>query len=211
MFFAVSAMHLIASFRDDAAGRKKTKPFLLLLLLFWYLASTENPEPYLILALLTSWLGDVLLIPKGHQWFTAGGISFMFSHFFFVLVYLRRITLSNILPAVLAAAVYLWISLKIMYMVKDNTPKKMVIPMGFYLICNSTMNIFALLQLLCTHSLGAFTAWVGAVLFFVSDCSLFIVRYYTNPEIIYKKHFTVMLTYLLGEFLIVAGMLQLNG
>jgi hypothetical protein len=73
------------------------------------------------------------------------------------------------------------------------------------------MNIFALMQLFSLRNSGALTAYIGAVLFFISDCTLFLVRYYKNPDIIYKKHFTVMLTYLLGEYLIVAGILMLNG
>ncbi|MBR4452299.1 MAG: hypothetical protein IKS39_10720 [Clostridia bacterium] len=44
----------------------------------------------------------------------------------------------------------------------------------------------------------------------MSDCTLFLVRYYRNPEIVFKKHFTVMLTYVVGEFLITQGVLMLG-
>jgi hypothetical protein len=40
---------------------------------------------------------------------------------------------------------------------------------------------------------------------------LFLVRYHRQTGIVYKKHFTVMLTYLLSEFLIVSGILLLKG
>ncbi|MBQ3460828.1 MAG: lysoplasmalogenase [Solobacterium sp.] len=213
MFFIVSALHLDASFKDDAERRKRSKPFLLILLLLYYVCASKQRSILLILALLTSWLGDVLLIPKGHKWFTLGGISFMFSHLFFVLVYSSRISFQHIVwPLVLPAAlVYFGISYRIITMVKETTPARMIPPMHFYLICNSTMNIFALMQLFSLRNGGALTAYIGAVLFFISDCTLFLVRYYKDPDIIYKKHFTVMLTYLLGEYLIVAGILMLNG
>lgn len=212
-FFAVSALHLKASFDDNAEERKKTKPFLLILLLLWYVTASHHPSVFLILALLTSWLGDVLLIPKGHHWFTYGGISFMISHLFFVAVYLNRIAMHKIswLIIIPAAVIYFGISFWIIAIVRDHTPKKMVLPMNFYLLCNSTMNLFALMQLQSLHNGGAFTAFAGAVLFFISDCSLFLVRYSDRSERIYKKHFTVMLTYLLGEFLITAGILMLKG
>ena len=49
-----------------------------------------------------------------------------------------------------------------------------------------------------------------AILFFVSDSTLYLNKYYKKKDIIYKKHFTIMLTYLLGEFLITQGMLMLG-
>lgn len=213
LFFLFSALHLYASWLDEPQKRKKTKPFLLIFLLLYYLFSTNHSSLYLILALLTSWLGDVLLIPKGHHWFTYGGISFMFSHLFFVLVYESQISFAHVplIPVMIAIIIYFGISFMIMGAVKETTPKKMVIPMGFYLLCNSTMNIFALMQLITLKNTGAFIAYLGAVFFFISDCSLFLVRYYRKPEIIFRKHFTVMFTYLLGEFLIVLGMLALHG
>ncbi|MBQ9046754.1 MAG: lysoplasmalogenase [Solobacterium sp.] len=213
LFFVFSALHLAASWHDDSERRKKTKPFLLIFLLLFYLSASEHPSWFLAAALLTSWLGDVLLIPKGHNWFTYGGISFMFSHLFFVLVYLDHITFDGIPWLLIAAAavIYFGISFRIISAVKDTTPKKMVGPMYFYLLCNSTMNVFALMQLISQQKAGALVAYIGAVLFFISDCALFLVRYYRKPEIVYKKHFTVMLTYLLGEFLIVAGVLILKG
>ena len=70
------------------------------------------------------------------------------------------------------------------------------------------MNLFALMRLFTMHSAGSIVAYVGAVLFFISDCTLFLVRYYRNKDLIFKRHFTVMLTYLAGEMLIVLGILM---
>ena len=213
LYVFTSFLHLLASYEDDSQKRKKTKPFLLGLLLLFYLFAAKEKNIFLILALLTSWLGDILLIPKGHNWFTYGGISFIFSHLFFVIVYMEQISFHHVkwLLVIPLAIVYFCIAFKVILAVRNTTPKKMILPMHFYLLCNSTMNVFAFMQLITTHSAGALVAYIGALLFFVSDCTLFIVRYYKNPEIIYRKHFTVMLTYLLGELLIVAGMLMIRG
>ncbi len=211
LFAAVSAVHLVHSWQDRPSLRAKTKPFLLLLLLLWYLTSAEEPRGFLIVALVFSWLGDALLIPKGNKWFTAGGIAFMISHFFFVLTYLPELRLDRIIWWILipAAAVYCFVSWKIIRSLIGTTPKAMLLPMNFYLICNSAMNVFSLAQLMALRNTGAWIAYVGAVLFFVSDCCLFLVRYHRKKDLVFKKHFTVMLTYLLGEFLICLGMLRL--
>ena len=213
LFIVFSVLHLIASFNDDAEKRKKTKPFLLIWLLLYYVFSTDNLSVFLVLALFFSWLGDVLLIPKGHKWFAFGGISFMFSHLFFILAYTNNFEFKDLKPVVLVIAgiVYFGTSFKIMRELRVSTPKSMIFPMFFYLMCNSTMNMFALMQMMSRKDLGSVVAYIGAVLFFISDCTLFLVRYYKNKDIIYKKHFTVMLTYLLGEFLITLGILMMRG
>lgn len=210
-FAVLSAVHLYYSWIDHKRGRAVTKPFPLMLLLLYYVCSGRGGAPLLVFALLTSWLGDVLLIPKGHKWFTAGGISFMLSHFLFIAVYVERISFGQVrwLPIILLAAVYYGISAKIISMLWPFTPKKMRGVMYVYLLANSTMNVFAFMQMITTMSPGGAVAYAGALLFFVSDCCLFLVRYYQKKKLVFKDHFTVMWTYLLGEFLIVQGILML--
>lgn len=209
---AVSAVHLYDSWKDNAGRRKYTKPFLLPLIIAYYLACSASPSVLLIIALAASWLGDVLLIPKGNGWFTAGGISFMITHFLFIAVYALRVDFSKVIWWIVipAAVLYYGISAVIIRTLTPSTPKIMLIPMYVYLLSNSTMNVFALMQLISVRSAGAVTAFIGAVLFFISDCTLFLVRYHKNHDLIFKKHFTVMLTYIAGEFLITQGMIMLG-
>ena len=215
IFFAVFVLSAAVHLAGCLWGRPKTaytKPLLVSSLALTYAFAAPAPSWVLILALFLSWLGDVLLIPKGHKWFTMGGIAFMFSHLFFVLLYSTQISPEklHILPILLLAAAYFGFSLFIIRKIRRNTPKAMVPPMYFYLFCNSAMNIFAMMQLLSRPSLAAAVAYIGALLFYASDCCLYLVRYGDKPEIIFKKHFTVMLTYLLGELLIVVGMMMLQ-
>ena len=210
LYILVSGIHLYHSWKDDSKHRAMTKPFLLILLAGYYALAAQSASWVLLMALLTSWLGDVLLIPKGHKWFTMGGISFMASHVLFIAVYVPSVRFAAI-PVVLIAVmavVYYGISLMIIRAVRETTPKPMVAPMYLYLLFNSTMNLFALMRLFTLHSAGSIVAYVGAVLFFISDCTLFLVRYYRDKNLIFKRHFTVMLTYLAGEMLIILGILM---
>lgn len=211
----VTAVHLKDSWNDDSKKRRRTKPFLLILILLYYIFSAENISWVLVCALVTSWIGDILLMGKGNKWFTAGGISFMLSHFFFIAVYMINV-LSRSFDGVLwwivipLAAIYLTVAFFVVRALKPTMPKSMLIPMYIYLICNSLMNIFALIQLMTYRNAGSVVAYIGAVLFFVSDCTLYLVRYYKNENLIFKRHFTVMLTYVLGELLIAQGILMIG-
>jgi uncharacterized membrane protein YhhN len=210
LYLLFSWIHLYHSWKDDAKSRAYTKPFLLILLVLYYAASATDISLVLLCALLTSWLGDVLLIPKGHKWFARGGISFLISHFLFMAVYLPDLKLQTVpwLLLLVMAPVYYGISLLIIKAVRPTTPDSMVRPMMMYLLVNSTMNLFALARMFTLQTPGSLVAYAGAVLFFTSDCTLFLVRYFRNPDVIFKKHFTVMLTYLAGEFLITLGILM---
>ena len=213
LFFVMSVVHLYHSYINDRAKRAKTKPFLLIFLILYYVTATGNLNILLLLALITSWLGDVLLIPKGDKWFVIGGISFWISHFFFVLSYAQHVDYSKVswLIVIPAVIVYVIIALSVIMAVKDNTPKPMLIPMYGYLLANSTMNAFALMRWMTLKNTGAMVAFIGAVLFFMSDCLLFLVRYHKNKNHIWRRHFLVMLTYLAGELLITIGMIMIGG
>ena len=214
LYLITSVLHLIASYRDDKNWRKRTKPLLLLFLILFYVTAPQEKNVYLILALVFSWLGDLLLMGKGNTMFTLGGISFGLSHLFFILTFTGFIIFEhvNLIFVLLLFTIYAVLSYIVIKLVKDTTPKKMVVPMYVYLIFNTIMNLFAFMQtgfgnrqeLTFSFTL---VSYIGAALFFISDCVLFVVRYYKDPEAIRKKHFTVMFTYLLAELLIVLGVL----
>ncbi len=211
LFAIVSVIHLIDSYRDNGKRRKKTKGFIIPLLTLYYVTAADSVSFLLLGALITSWLGDVLLIPRGNKWFVTGGISFMLSHFLFTGVYLNQINFSSLkwITLIPVALLYFFVSGIVMYKVKPNASKAMFVALFIYLIVNSIMNIFSLMQLITNPSIGSAVAYLGAVLFFISDCTLFIVRY-CEKIVIFKRHFTIMLTYITGELLITQGILILT-
>ena len=207
VFILSTAVHLYASIRKDSALRNKSKPFILLSLLGFYILAARAPYTVVILALIFSWIGDVLLIPKGVKWFTAGGIAFMVSHAFFIAGYCRDIAFSEVgvLPAVLLALFFTAAVAFIFYKLKPHLPKALFYPMFLYLLINGAMNCFAIFRCISAPSTATILTAVGAALFFISDSSLFFVRFNKDGRL--KTHFLVMLTYSLGELLIVLGLL----
>ncbi len=207
VFLVSTCIHLFASFKKNTKLRNVTKPFILLSLLGFYVLTALNVYWEIILALFFSWLGDVLLIPKGTKWFTAGGIAFMISHAFFIAGYCREIVFSSI-PLVLIIALSVFFAVTVGFIfskLKAHLPKALFYPMFLYLLINGAMNCFAIFRLVSNPSPATVITAVGAALFFVSDTSLFFVRF--NKESRLKSHFVVMLTYSVGELLIVWGLL----
>ena len=176
-------------------------------LLGFYHTSANDPSWFIIIAILLSWIGDLLLIPKGKKWFIAGGISFMISHVFFILGYneLFDITSVPIYVIVPIGALYVFLVIAIFLKLKQYLPKAFIIPMMFYLMVNGTMNCFAWYRMFASFGIDAIITTIGSVLFFISDTALFFVDF--NKNSIMKSHFLVMLTYSLGVFLIILGLI----
>lgn len=206
-FFIVTGIHLYASLKKDKSLRAKTKPFILLTLLAFYCLSADPVVWTVILALIFSWIGDVLLIPPGVKWFTIGGISFMVSHFFFVISYAALTDFGKVsTAAMIVLPVLFLISTAIIFKyLRPHLPKALFYPMLLYLLINGGMNCFAWFRSMSTVGPAAVITAIGALLFYVSDTSLFFVRF--NKESRLKTHFLVMLTYSIGEFLIVLGLI----
>ena len=109
---------------------------------------------------------------------------------------------------VLAALVYCTVTVFVFKGLKPHLPKFLFYPMFFYLLVNGTMNCFALFQLISKPCLASAVTFFGATQFFVSDSTLFYVRFKKDGRL--KTHFVVMLTYIIAEFLIVLGLLLMG-
>ncbi len=208
IFLVSTSIHLFASAKQDKPLRNKTKPFILLSLLGYYCFSVEKIRLVIVLALIFSWIGDILLIPPGNKWFTYGGISFMISHFFFMLSYVKDIAFTQIHPLIIVilASFFSVMVVIIFSRLKAYLPKALFYPMALYLLINGTMNCFAIFRYLCNKDTACLITMIGAILFFMSDTSLFFVRFKKDSRL--KTHFLVMLTYSIGEFLIVLGLIM---
>lgn len=207
IFTISTSVHLYASLKKNQKLRNYTKPFILTSLLWFYLISAADVRVNIILALIFSWIGDLFLMIPGVKWFTVGGISFMISHFFFILGYLPDITFNMVNPIVTTIlGIFFFVIVSIIFRkLKLHLPKPLFYPMYLYLLINGAMNCFAVFRMLSNQTVATITTCIGAFLFFLSDSTLFFVRFKKDSKL--KTHFIVMLTYSIGELLIVLGLI----
>lgn len=206
IFIIFTSIHLYASIKQNKPLRNATKGIIVLSLLGFYLESIIEPSWFIALALIFSWLGDMLLIPHGVGWFTAGGISFMISHIFFILGYIEDVNCFNIefYYFIIFGVIFIILVAFIFKKLKPHLPKPLFYPMFVYLLINGAMNCFAIFRMIAFTSTATIVTAVGAFLFFISDSTLFFVRFKKDSKI--KTHFLVMLTYSLAELMIILGL-----
>lgn len=205
LFAVDSLIHLYASIRRNVLLRNISKVFIIPLLILIYITSSSAIKPLFLTALIFSWLGDLFLILKGYLFFSLGGVSFGLAHIFFMITYYPYIHLEGFEIIIVCVAVIIY-SIVIFNYFKNlyvYIPKMLLVPMIMYLLANASMNCFALALFISNPSILTSIIYIGALLFFISDCNLFAVRF--KIEEIKQNHFIVMFTYIIAELLIVIG------
>ncbi len=195
-----AVIHLIFCLLPN--GRKWqnfTKVFLMPLLFF---AVIFADGPTLVkAALFLGWLGDIfLLVPEKKAFFLAGLISFLAGHACYIpaLFPMRKLTIPFLL---LLAAGMIAVGVFVYLTIRRNLPGDMKIPGIAYLTVILAMAWSA-------FSTGQPLLLLGATSFVVSDYTL-ARRLFVRQN--WYSDFAVMLTYLLAQFLLTAGLCGIFG
>lgn len=205
LFF--TTLHLVATYRKDRHRRNFSKGYILLALLGFYLEAAGERRWTVILALLFSWIGDLLLTGTGTVWFMTGGFSFFLSHVFFMISYTRDADLLSV-PGMVrfwCGVAFLVTVLICFSKLTGVLPKKLFWPMLLYLLVNGAMNCFAVYRAFAAPSLKTVLTMLGAFLFFLADTRWFFIKFDENSTD--RSHFPVMTAYSLGMLMIVMGLI----
>ncbi|MEE3189236.1 MAG: lysoplasmalogenase [Candidatus Neomarinimicrobiota bacterium] len=123
----------------------------------------------LMVALLCSWVGDLLLLPGKSRWFLYGLVSFLLAHIAFALCFIQRgiDTGQLLIPGAGVGLLVLVIS----YWLLRHVEKEMKLPVLGYM---AAIVVMVILAFATHHHLPNATIPVAACLFLVSD--LFVAR-----------------------------------
>ena len=188
------------------------KPFLLLfLLLAVYCHEKFGSKNSLLAALTMSWIGDVILLfaDKGELYFIAGLIAFLISHICYIILFSKLLQASlkksNYLYWVGTTAITLYLTIMMIVLLPNLGELKL--PVFVYALTISIMLLFAFKGFLTWHRPANIYILIGALVFVASDSILAFDKFYAPIQ---KSALMIMTTYLLAQFLIVIGILELN-
>jgi uncharacterized membrane protein YhhN len=201
-------LYFVASGKD---GRIFVKPFLMLLLSVLFFQQVKSNyvlfAKLIQAALFFSWAGDVVLLftGKSEKFFIGGLIFFLVAHIFYIMAFYKvysdkKVTMSVIKKIVICACFVLY--MLYIFNILIASLGSMLIPVLIYTMVITVMGIFAGLNA-ANYKSGMFaTIFAGAVLFIVSDTELAFEKF-VQP--ISHKGFTIMVTYIFAQYLIVFG------
>ena len=233
LFITVALVELYAEFTHQRSLMFFFKPFSLPLLAAYYFVSVKGEwnriHKWMVLALIFSGLGTIFLmfapetpidtelmgLPKSRYFFLAGVGSFFVTQVLFIYSFLKSVSISNPGKPKLNKAIYLpffvyWVVILLVIIppLYANPEKQLAtVPVMFYSAVLIGMGAAALSRYRKTNSQSFWFTFIGACLFIVSD-SLISINFLALPAPNYYANFSIVITYLLAEYLIADGMLK---
>ncbi|WP_394758762.1 lysoplasmalogenase [Flavobacterium sp.] len=210
-FLIASAFYLsLILFGQDAIAWY-FKPILLPFLIFTtYKSEDFSTKKWLLMALLFSWIGDIILMfaDKGELYFIFGLVSFLIAHILFIVLFIKQKTenksTNNLFwLGVVTVLIYLASMLSLLF------PKlgELKIPVSIYALTISVMLVMSIKGYFSWQKPNNTLILIGAIFFVTSDSFLAINKFY-NP--IPSSNFIIMITYIVAQYYITSGILKLN-
>lgn len=188
------------------------KPLLIPFLFYAVVKSDPfETKKWLLSALLFSWIGDCILMfaDKGDLYFIFGLIAFLIAHILFIRLFFRQKTEKKHSKNPLFWIGFILVITYLVCMLSFLLPTlgNLKMPVGIYAMTISIMLIIALKGALNWENNAKYIVLLGAAFFVTSDSILAINKFHSP---IAMANFWIMLTYLIAQFCITYGILNLN-
>ena len=199
-FGVLLAIHIAGLLMDIPLATSLTKPLLVpcLMVLVWLQSRTIRGHGIILAALFFSWLGDLLLMLPGEDFFMGGLAAFLSAHICYIWIFSREATYHplRVLPFLM------YVALLLAGPLNGKLPENLQIPVYSYVVVITTMGIVASLR--STQRPGYELILIGSILFILSD-SFLALNKFSGP--LPLSGLWVMLTYGLAQYFIVKGYL----
>ncbi|HEX5170908.1 MAG TPA: lysoplasmalogenase [Cyclobacteriaceae bacterium] len=210
LFIAISIGEIVALMAGLEYVHQILKPLIMIVLGSYYLATIGRPSRSisLLLAIVLSFLGDVLLLFPGEQYFMLGLGSFLFAHISYILTYRKHRWYSGRpLPGTRKIRYSLPIILSGTGLLIVLYPHlgPLLVPVSIYAIVLMIMVLNAMFRYGLTSVSSFWMVFMGALLFMLSDSLLAINKFMTPIE---DAGVFIMAAYISGQYLIVEGLIR---
>lgn len=210
LFFLVSIAELLAVSLGWMEVHYVAKSLIMLSLIGYYLGAVEKRNGHMVRALFFCWAGDVLLLKQGDAeiFFILGLVAFLLGHLLYILAYreLRWADASGLLPTQkLRVSFPVALAGTGLIVVLLPTLGGLMVPVIVYAVVLMAMVMASFFRYGRTFSDSFWLVATGALLFMVSDSILAINKFHTPFP---SAGPLIMLTYILGQYLIVEGVVR---
>lgn len=184
-----------------------TKPFILPVLVVYYILNTHDPLPVIIVALIFAFLGDCFLLwYKKKVYFLSGLLSFFIMlAFYSVFMMTCQVHISRIgTESVVIGFAYLLLGVLIfalLYRYLGNFK----IPVIFYTLASLSVSYICFFNVMEHKTEIAFVQYLGSLLFIISDTILAIDSF--RKKVRYGGIY-IMSTYIVAQIFLLAGFMN---
>jgi uncharacterized membrane protein YhhN len=207
IFLAVLLVNLLAVYLNNQILRSVSKPLLMPVLTFYFLAQTKmvrsHFKTWIVFALFFSWIGDIFLMFEEQRpvFFLYGLICFLVAQVFYI-IFFHNIRMKESIRGnalfLLLVVIYYGILISVLSPYLGN----MKLPVRIYGVVLSFMLMLAMHTILGKNKKSGLWMLIGAVLFVASD-SLLAFNKFLSP--FNYAEMIIMLTYGLSQLFITEG------
>lgn len=209
IYLVIVLLDLYAGSGDSTTLRHFTKPMILISLFVYFAINGRQLEKstfnMMLLALLFSWLGDVMLMYEyiSSTYFALGLASFLTAHILYTLLFLKKWERKNSRISLMILFLLSSYGTVLFLQLQDNLGE-LRIPVIIYVIAIMAMAITAFKRKGNTNKASFILVFVGALFFIASDSILAINKFLIDVP---YSHLLIMSTYATAQFLITQGVL----
>lgn len=211
-FIRISILYILLIIFQKEEWTWYLKPLLIPFLFFSVTKSEDfKTKKWLLIALLFSWIGDVILLfaNQNELFFIFGLVAFLAAHIFFIVLFTKQEA-----EVIHKEKNFYWFGfgLVLLYlfgMLSLLIPKlgDLTFPVGIYAMTISLMLIETIKGFFNWKEKSKILILIGAIFFVLSDSLLAFNKFYFSFSV---ANLLIMATYLLAQYLIVKGVLGLN-
>lgn len=214
IFFIIAITEIIAEFLWKITANKWgiyiTKPLLMpaLMLYFYHAIPLKNTviTRVLLFSLFFSFLGDVfLMLPI--DGFVLGLASFLIAHLLYILAFWKENMgfQETQIVTVLTRLMILLFPAALLFNEMQKNLGELLLPVVIYILVIETMGLTAWLRREYQSLKAYFLTFLGALLFIISDSTIAFNQFIQPFD---YANVVIMTTYILGQFLIIEGMIH---
>ncbi len=203
LFFMAAIADVYAIISGNEKLETYAKPMLLTLLAVVYLASANKPIFWYVLGMFFCFVGDVLLMFKGANFFMYGLAAFLLGHIVYIKITASFLPKDLTVKMITSAFPFVVFFGVLMYLIYPNL-HEMLIPVVVYGVTISTFGSVAFLNYREDKSTENSWLFIGAIIFILSDSLIALNKFY-EPNELYGV--TIMITYILAQYLICKAMI----
>jgi len=204
LFFIAAIADVYAIISSNEIVEIYAKPMLLTLLAVVYLVSANKPIFWYVLGMFFCFVGDVLLMFKGANFFMYGLAAFLVGHIVYIKITVSFLPKDLTFKMITSAFPFVILFGVLMYFIYPNL-NEMLLPVVVYGVTISTFGSVAFLNYRIEKSTENLWLFIGAILFILSDSLIAINKFY-EPNDLYGV--SIMITYILAQFLICKAMIM---
>ncbi len=203
LFMLVSIGDIVAIYLQNSFLQVICKSLIIPSLLFWYLTKSADVNKLFVVALVFSFLGDVLLLDKVN-YFIYGIGAFLMTQLLYIFIFSKGLASASAKHKLMSMIPFL-VFYSVLISILKPTLNDLLIPVIVYGFVISVFGMVALLQYLHHKNKCNLLLLQGALLFIISDSMIALNKFY-EAQSFYPV--SIMLTYIMAQYLITVHMLK---